>query len=312
MANRKLPPFAAVRAFESVARHLSVKRASEELCLSPSAVSHQLRALEAYFDTALFERKSNRLRLTLTGESYATRMTALLDDFDRSTRSVHDKTEQPFHVVCTPSFASRWLVPRLDRLRFGAQIRLRISDGLPDTDFASNDADVAIQWADNAVPGVITEPLMISGRYPVASPSLVERENIRVPEDLLRVPLIHFETMDGWAQWFEAVGLEVPNFPRGPIFPHCELATTAAELGQGVAMALDATVRDSQRQGRLLRLFDTSIPMHCVIYSVAYPEPRKNDPRIREFSDWLHAEAAQEGVHPGADPEFVRQSLCSI
>jgi len=300
MAGRKLPPFAAVRAFEAVARHLSVKAAAEELCLSPSAVSHQIRSLENYFDTALFERRANRLRLTLTGRGYAGKMTALLDAFDDSTRRVREAGHRPFRLICTPSFAARWLVPRLDRLSFGNRVRLGISDGAPDTDFASNDADLVIQWAGDPVPGVVTEHLMVSERFPVISPALKERENVRVPEDLRRVRLIHFETMDGWTEWFQAAGVERPAFPRGPTFPHCELANSAAEQELGVALAIDATVRSTLAAGRLVRLFDTTIRMPYLIYSVAYPEARRNDPMIREFASWIHAEVAREGVGPSS------------
>lgn len=298
MIARKLPPFAAVRAFEAVARHLSVKEAARELCLSPSAVSHQIRALEEYFDTSLFERRANRLQLTLTGQGYAGKMTALLDAFDDCSRQVRDAGHGPFRVICTSSFAARWLVPRLDRLSFGHNVRLRISDGAPDTNFASNDADLVIQWGGEPIPGVITEHLMVSDRFPVISPGLMHRENVRHPEDLRRVPLIHFETCDGWSEWFETAGVEQPVFPRGPIFPHCELANTAAEQGLGVALSIDATVRGALTEGRLVRLFDTSIQLPYLIYSVAYSEMRQDDPRICEFSSWIHAEAARDGVTP--------------
>ena len=292
---RKLPPFAAVRAFEAVARHLNVKAAAEELCLSPSAVSHQLRALEGYFDTALFERHGNRLSLTLTGRSYAGKMTALLDDFDESTRAIREAGHRSFRVLCTPGFAARWLVPRLDRLSFGNRVRLRVSEGAPSLDFASNDADLVVQWADEPTHGVVTEPLMKSARYPVISPELETAEGVEKPEDLRRLTLMHDETMDAWESWFEAAGITPPVFPCGPTFPNCELATTAAEQGQGVSLAYDAVVRGTLADGRLVRLFDT-VTMPFVIYSVAYPEARANDPMIREFATWLHEEVAREGV----------------
>ena len=107
---RKFPPFAAVRAFEAAARHLSFKAAAEELCLTPSAVSHQIKALEAFLDTALFERTGGRISLTLTGRGYAGKMTGLLDAFEDSTRSVKEAGARPFRVLCTPGFAARWLV----------------------------------------------------------------------------------------------------------------------------------------------------------------------------------------------------------
>lgn len=296
---RKLPPFAAVRAFEAVARHLNVSAAADELCLSPSAVSHQLRALEDYFDTALFERRRNKLSLTLTGRAYAGKMTTLLDDFDASTRSIREAGHRPFRVLCTPGFAARWLVPRLNRLSFGDRVRLRVSDGAPSLDFASNDADLVIQWADAPETGVVTEPLMQSARYPVISPKLKAEEAVTSPEDLCRMTLMHDETMDAWDTWFQSAGIAPPVFPRGPTFPNCELATTAAERGQGVSLAYDAIVRPTLAEGRLVRLFDTVV-MPFVIYSVAYPEARAEDPMIREFSDWIHDEVVQEGVAASA------------
>lgn len=297
---RKFPPFAAVKAFEAAARHRSFKKAAEELCLSPSAISHQIRALEEYLDTALFERRAGTVELTLTGRGYAGKLTGLLDAFDETTRLVRDAGKRPFRVLCTPGFAARWLVPRLGRLSFGDRVRLRVSVGAPSTDFSTNDADLVIQWADDPVPGVKTEPFMRSHRYPVISPDLLEEETVRTPEDLLRLRLMHDETADAWDEWFEAAGIDPPEFPQGPVFPNCELATTAAEQGQGVSLAYDAMVRDTLASGRLVRLFE-AVTMPIVIYSLAYPAARASDPMIREFRNWMFGEIRQENL---ARPEL--------
>lgn len=278
-----------------MARKESIKAAADELCITASAVSHQVRALEEYLDTALYRRSGNRIELTLTGRAYAGRLTTLLDAFDASTRNLMDAGHRAFRVHCTPGFAARWLVPRLGDLSFGDRVRISVSDGAPSTDFSENGADVVIQWADAHVPGIVTEPLMKSARFPVASPGLKDRENLREPGDLCRMTLMHDETMDAWAEWFDAAQIEPPEFPRGPTFPNCELATTAAEQGQGVALAYDAVVRRTLEQGTLIRLFD-AVTMPFVIYSVAYPVRQKNDPMVREFSDWLHGQVEAEGV----------------
>ncbi len=292
---RKYPPFAAVRAFEAAARHKSFKKAAEELCLSPSAVSHQIRALETYLDTALFERRGSGMELTLTGRGYAGKLTGLLNSFEETTRAVRDAGQRSFRVLCTPGFAARWLVPRLDRLSFGDRVRLRVSTGAPSVDFATNDSDLVIQWGEEPVPGVTCEQLMVSHRYPVISPALQARKDVRKPEDLLRLRLMHDETGDNWAEWFAAAGVAPPEMPRGPVFPNCELATTAAEQGQGVSLAFDMMVRSTLASGRLVRLFDT-VTMPIVIYSVAYPETRASDAMIRAFRDWIFAEVQQDRV----------------
>lgn len=290
---RHLPPFAAVRAFEAAARHMSFKDAAEELCVTPSAVSHQIAALEAYLGTQLFLRDGNRLTLTRTGETYRDRLGQLLDGLDRSTRAVQD-TRQSLRVLCTPGFAARWLIPRLGGAPGGDRMRLRVSDGAPSTDFASNDADVVIHWGDSPVPGVVVEPLMSSARYPAASREMIARENIRTPGDLARVRLLHDDVQDGWADWFTAARVAVPELPRGPSFPHCEFSTTAAEQGQGVTLAYDAVAGRTVRSGALVRLFD-AVTIPSTIYSVAYPKQRRDDPEIRAFRDWLFEEVGSDG-----------------
>ncbi len=288
---RRLPPFAAVRAFEAAARHLSMTEAGEELCVTPSAISHQIRTLETFLATSLFERDGNRLRLTAPGRAYLGRLTGLLDALEDSTRALAPRPE--LRVLSTPGFAARFLVPRLGRFPHADRLRLRIAEGAPSTDFAANDADVVIHWADSPVPGVAVVPLMRSGRFPVISPALKARARVRRPEDLLGLTLFHDEVMDGWPQWFRAAGLPVPAMPRGPRFPHCELSSVAAERGQGVALAYDAVIRDTLRGGSLVRLFET-VTLPVTIYSVACAEPRAGEPLVAAFRDWLLAEVAAE------------------
>jgi len=293
---RKLPPFSAVRAFEATARHGSVKAAADELCLTPSAISHQVKALESFLDTKLFERSGNRITLTHTGETYAGKLTHLLDTFLNETEAVCE-APRTLRVLSTPGFAARWLVPRLPRLDFAREIRLRVSNGAPSLDFTTNDADVVIQWSDRPTPGLLVEPLMASTRYPVISPALQERENVQHPQDLLRLTLFYDETDDAWSEWFAEAGLTGAELPPGPTFPNCELSTTMVEQHQGVSLAYDAVVRSTIASGRLQRLFDvTTLPMS--IYAIATPEDRAEDERIAAFRHWLRAEAEAEGVVP--------------
>ncbi|MCB1361397.1 MAG: LysR family transcriptional regulator [Rhodobacter sp.] len=293
---RKLPPFAAVRAFEATARHLSVKAAAEELCLTPSAISHQIRALEGFLDTQLIDRAGNRIALTLTGENYAGKLSHLLDAFHQDTESARE-APRTLRVLSTPGFAARWLVPRLARFDHARDLRLRVSNGAPSLDFATNDADVVIQWSDRPGPDLVVDPLMASARYPVISPALRARWKIRRPQDLRRLTLFYDETDDAWPDWFAAAGLAGTDLPPGPTFPNCELSTTMAEQGQGVALAYDAVVRDTVAAGRLQRLFDVTTPARA-IYAIACPRSRAEDPAIAAFRQWLQAEAAAEGVLP--------------
>ena len=298
---RKLPPFAAVRAFEATARHMSVKTAADELCQTPSALSHQIKALEGFLDTQLFERSGNRLTLTLTGQGYAGKLTQLLDSFQDETQAARGGA-QTLRVLSTPGFAARWLVPRMPRLDFARDIRLRVSNGAPSLDFATNDADVVIQWSDRPTPGLSVQPLMASVRYPVISPALKAREGVSRPEDLLRLSLFYDETDDAWPEWFAAAGLGGAKLPDGPTYPNCELSTTMVEQGQGVSLAYDAVVRGTLATGRLERLFDI-VTQPMAIYSVACQEARADEPRIAAFREWLRGEAEADGVLPAGQPE---------
>lgn len=296
---RKLPPFAAVRAFEAAARHLSYSKAADELCLTPSAVSHQIRALEEFLGTKLFERVNNQMLLTLTGKAYAGKMTTLLDTFEASTVDISDAGNKTLRVLCTPGFAARWLVPRLERFVAPSAVRLRTSVGAPSTDFQTNNADVVIGWADNPIAGAEVIPLMQSSRYPVASPDFLRRHQIKKPKDLIDVTLMHDETMDKWAEWFTAAGVKPPDFTNGPAFPNCELATTGAEQGLGVSLAYDMMVRETLASGRLVRLFD-AVTIPFVIYSFVCKQSRSSEPLISAFRDFVIDE-----VEPDGQPKFA-------
>ncbi|WP_347537527.1 LysR substrate-binding domain-containing protein [Roseovarius sp. CAU 1744] len=292
MKRRRLPPFSAVKAFEAAARHLSFKAAAEELCLSPSAISHQIRALEDYLATALFRREGNRISLTGTGRSYAGRLTQLLDHLDDSTRSARSASQGQFlRVLSTPGFAARWLVPRMANFEQAQAIRLRIAEGAPSTDFATNDADVVIKWRDEAEEDVDVVPFLHSARYPVVSPALLEREAISHPRDLLHLTLFRDEVDDQWPEWFRAAGVMAELTEGDPVYPNCEYASTAAEAGLGVSLAYEAVVGPTVAEGRLVRLFEaTTIPF--TIYAIATQKARRNDPLIAAFRDWLITEAS--------------------
>ena len=290
MKKRRLPPFSAVKAFEAAARHLSFKAAADELCLSPSAISHQIHGLEDFLATALFRREGNRISLTGTGRDYSGRLSQLLDHLDVSTRKARaGAQEQTLRVLSTPGFAARWLLPRMAGFEHAQAIRLHIAEGAPSTDFKTNDADVVIKWRDNAEEGVDVVPFIYSARYPVVSPALLERESISHPRDLLRLTLFRDEVDDQWPEWFRAAGVVAELADGDPIYPNCEYASTAAEAGLGVSLAYEAVVGASVAEGRLVRLFEaTTIPF--TIYAIATEATRRDDPLIGAFRNWLLAE----------------------
>ena len=298
---RRLPPLPALRAFEAAARHLSFRDAAEELNVTPSAVSHQVRTLEDHLGRALFRRAGNRIALAPAAAAYLERVTGLLDELDAATREVSGRADDAaLRLLCTPGFAARWLVPRLGRYEGRDGIRIDVSQGAPSTDFTRNGADVVIAWGADPVPGADVEPLMESVRYPVASPAFRAAERLRRPRDLLRVTLFHDEVLDAWGRWFRLAGVVPPALPRGPRLAHCELTLGGAEQEQGVALAYDAMARGALCDGRLVRLFETETPA-ITIYSLCTERRRRSDPRIRAFRDWILAEVEAEGTRDRGD-----------
>ncbi len=245
---------------------------------------------------SLFVREPHGLSLTKAGSAYLNDLTPILDALYASTRRISaNYPGSELRVLSTPGFAARWLVPRLHRYPESECIVVSVSDGAPSTDFSLNGADIVIHWRSEPVAAAIVEPMMRSGRYPVASPEFIKRENIQKPADLLCTTLLHDEVDDGWAAWFAEAGVNPSGLPRGPRLAHCELTLTAAEEQQGVALAYDAMARNTIAEGRLVRLFSIESPSSA-IYSFAYSERRRKRPDIDRFRNWIFEEVRLEGL----------------
>lgn len=290
---RRLPPFAAVRAFEAAARHGSFTAAAEELNVTQSAISHQVKRLEEFLDTALFVRAPQELTVTPAGRDYLADLTGILDRLDASTRRIsHPDQPELLRIRTTPAFTTRWLLPRMHRFQAKhPEFDYEIANGLPPTDFSRGDVDLFIHWGTDPVAGARVEPFFASARAPVASPEFLRKSPaIESPADLLAVTLLRDKVLDGWAQWFESSGVVPPAIERGPRFAHCELVLQAAETAQGVALPYTALIPRELESGRLIQLFDHETPP-VVIYSIAYQESDAEEARITAFRDWILEEA---------------------
>lgn len=291
---RRLPPLAGIRAFEAAARHESFTAAADELNVTQSAISHQVKRLEAYFGRPLFLRSPQGLTLTDDGRIYQRELTALLDRLDASSRRLSDpEFAAPLRIRATPAFITRWLLPRMHGFQSRhPDIDYEISIGMPPTDFSRGDVDVFVHWGAEPVEGARVEPFLESARAPVACPDLLRRlPPIREPADLLGQKLLHDVVEDGWSAWFKAQGVVPPARWRGPRFEHCELVLTAALAGQGICLPYLALIEPELKAGELVRLFDAQTQSK-VIYSLAYPQAGARDPRIIAFRDWILGEVA--------------------
>jgi len=305
MADR-LPPMQALRAFDAAARARSLTRAAETLNLTHSAISHQIKALEADFGVRLIERAGRGIRLTDEGERFASRVRAVLSDLADAVREVTERANpRQLRVSVMPSFAARWLLPRIGRF-FAAHpdIDLDVNANNALADFRRDDVDVAIRNGLGDWPGLTSEYVLDDFYFPVCSPRLDNGRLPARPAELAQYTLLRSEG-DLWKPWFEAAGLDWPEPSRGPTFSDSSHTMQAAIEGQGIALARTSLLGDDVRNGVLIRLFDVVVPSPRK-YFLVYPPRLADSPKLAPFRQWLFDEVAAE--QRGSFPPDKRKS----
>ncbi|WP_051332182.1 transcriptional regulator GcvA [Cucumibacter marinus] len=308
---RRLPPLNALRAFESAGRHVSFTRAAEELHVTPGAVSRQIKLLEDYLGLELFERTSRDLRITEEAEDYVHALTDVFDRVNSATeRLLTARRERPLRIHCAMTFTLRWLVPLLPlfhRLYPQREIQLTTSLApLPVTLLESGDVDVAIQMGRGDWQGMIAHRLAGSALVPVCAPALIDGDlPLGAVHDLNEHTLLHsLARPHDWADWLEAAGAAQVDPERGLRFESSSLAYQAAKEGLGVAMGQMALIVDDLETGRLVTPFDFVFD-NGEAYYLTYADHAENDPRVREFRDWVlgqaedYAQAHKDTIKPG-------------
>jgi LysR family transcriptional regulator, glycine cleavage system transcriptional activator len=297
----RLPPLNALRAFEAVARHLSMKRAADELHVTPAAVSHQIKGLERHLGVALFRRLNRALLLTDEGQLC---LPGVREGFERLAHAMDPLSARERRRVLVasvaPSFATRWLVPRLDRLAAAhPDLELRITAEMEMADFRRDDVDVGIRFGPGNYPGLRSDKLFSDTVMPMCNPDRVAgRAPPRKPADLVRYPLLHDDSLGkdaaaiDWASWLKAAGVDDPNPHRGSHFNHSDHALQAAINGLGVVLGRRALAEGDMAEGRLVAPFELHLPLTFSYYLVC-PELMADRPKVVAFRDWLLAELRQ-------------------
>jgi LysR family glycine cleavage system transcriptional activator len=298
--SRRLPPLNAVRAFEAAARHLSFIKAAEELHVTPGAVSQHVKALEDWLGCILFRRLPRGVLLTDAGQSYWPELRDILDRLESVSQRIRTFDDgRELSVSTLPSFAARWLIPRLGSFRErcpGIEVRVVASVAL--ADFQRDGIDVAIRFGAGHYPGLYSELLMAEEVYPVCSPRLLENgPPLRAPDDLRHYTLLHdlpdpngVHELD-WVKWLIAVGARGVDATRGPRFTYTHMSLQAAIAGQGVALATSVLIGDDLATGRLVRPLRESI-LSPFRYYLVCAEPALRLPKVAAFRTWTIEQAA--------------------
>lgn len=296
--SQRLPPLNAVRAFEVAARHLSFTRAAQELHVTQSAISHQVKALEEYLGLKLFRRLNRALVLTREGEEYLPTVRKVFDQLFEATKRITDTgTRGKLTVTVLPSFAARWLVPRLGRfVQLFPEIDVRLMPTAQLVDFARDEVDLGIRYGRGRYPGLRVDRLMTEDVFPVCSPALLKGPHpIRQPNDLKHHILMHDEGHGDWRTWLLSAGANDVDPLRGPILTDSSMLIQAAVAGQGVALARGALAADDLASGKLVRPFELSLPVEFAYYVVC-PEERADLAKVAAFRNWLLGEAIEQSV----------------
>jgi LysR family glycine cleavage system transcriptional activator len=307
---RRLPPLNALRAFESAARLGSFVRAADELAVTPTAISHQIKSLEEALGVELFVRLARGLRLSDAGVRYLPELTKGFDALARAgDRLSGDSMAGVLHVNTLASFSHCWLVPRLMSFhRRYPDLRLRMSASIGHVDFLGEDVDVSVRYGRGQYPGLRAVKIMEEEVFPVASTALVEAgPPLRDWSDLAQHLLLHDYCADDaepwitWPVWLRHAGVDDRvDGSKGLEFDNSASLIDAAVRGHGVAIGRSALVIEHIREGRLVHLFGASHPADYAYYAVA-PEASADQPKVKAFIAWLKEEAARDAASPAIE-----------
>ena len=301
-------PLAALRTFDSVARHLSFTRAAAELAVTQSAVSHQIRSLESDMCVRLFKRLNPGIALTEAGEQLAPEVRAALERL--SAAVAHTRRcgrGGVLRVGAGGAFATGWLVPRLGRFAAAhPEIEVRLSMAVRNPDLEEDELDLAVLSREAGQES--GRPLQPDGEavlfeeriYPVCSPTLLPL--LRVPADLARVTLLHEECDEApsprsalsWEPWLERLGVADQPRRSGIRLSHFTLVLAAALDGVGVALGREQLIRAALAEGRLVRPFGPELELRSRRQVIRWRSAPGNESRIAAFRSWLLAESAAD------------------
>lgn len=289
MATR-LPPVHALSAFEAAARHGSFAVAAEELCITPSALSHRIRLLEDFVGERLFLRDGRTVSLSEFGRRYLDVVKAALrtlSDFPLPHRSA--PAQPRIKITVPPTFARCLLVPRLAEFTTThPDIVIELFLSVPLYDLSLSESDVEVRFGAGKYPDLVTEKLYEEPTFAVASPKYLEKiGGLKVPGDLQKATLLR-SALEPWQPWFEVAGLEWPEPSIGLRLDDLGLLLEAVRHGHGVGLTRKHFTQDLIARGEIVPVFESvtlKSPPHA--YYVVYEQQVRDRPEVAAFLEWM-------------------------
>lgn len=284
------PSLKSLSTFEAAARHESFKGAGEELCLTPSAISHQVRQLESHLGINLFHRLKGGLAITDAGATYLTMLTPAFKEIDKATKTIMQfEFSDELSIRSAPSFAKKWLLEKLpDFLQTHPDIDVKIIATSENLEFRKNNIDIAICYGQSNLPGYVVKPLFSEHILPICSPEFKRKNGpLNSPKDLLNYPLIQTErNLTTWNIWFAEKGITHDKKLSGICLDPSELAIEAAVQGVGIILESDLLAKHELQSGSLIPAFDDAVP-ETISYYLIYLEESIKTPKVAAFSNWI-------------------------
>ncbi len=287
----KLPPLNALRSFEAAARHGSFRDAADELCVSHSAISHQIKLLEGFLGTELFHRRARAVELTDAGRNYYPVVQLAFWEISEATKSILTPERSPtLNLSLYSTLAIRWLIPRLaDFQENHSDINVQLQTAQWDVDFTQTTIDACIMIGAPDDPNVECWPLFACELFPVASPDFIAAHGpITDPKQLSQLPLLQvYPSQQDWATWLAANDVEDADPDGGLQLDSYDHALTIAAQGHGVGLAMHPYVVSQLASGELVKLFDGLEVTQSAGWHFVCRRDRRHDPKITAFYQWL-------------------------
>jgi LysR family glycine cleavage system transcriptional activator len=291
-----MPSVACLQAFESVARHGSVTRASQELNLTQSAVSRQICQLESLLDISLFDRIRKRLEITDAGRLYLNDVRSILTGLEDATNRVMACGDTNLlNLAVLPTFATHWLMPRLNRfLQKHPDVTVNFATKLVPFDFRVEPFDASIHYGLPNWPGATSHHLLDEDTVLVCSAPFKKTQRIKRMSDLARVRLLHQTTRpEAWAEWFDKAGIKKAHPFCGPRFEQFSMMAQAVACHLGVAILPRFLVENQLAAGTIVQLFNQSIRSENSYYLVV-PDAKASSSHVSAFTRWILTETKAE------------------
>ncbi|WP_349606800.1 MULTISPECIES: LysR substrate-binding domain-containing protein [Cupriavidus] len=293
---QRLPSLSSLRAFESAALHLNLRRAAADLFITESAVSRQIASLESLLGVQLFHRANQRITLTAAGALYSGQVREMLRKLQRDTLDImaHEGAGGTVELACVPTLAVEWLIPRLPDfyarhpkvvINISAQSDVFLFDGTP--------YDAAIHFGEAVYPGARADPLFGEESVAICHPDFFSGRKRIGAHDIARAPLLHLATRSfGWKQWMEAAGIDDVNAMRGARYDHHSMVIAAARAGLGIGLVPRFLVEEYLASRQLVIPVARALRATSAYYLVS-PDTRPMSDAMQRLRDWL-LEAAGE------------------